>query len=143
MTDKWRLTFSDEFNSDEINTDKWNKIDGHRGIFQSKITQKLEVKHYFYTTGTSRRISFLNFFTPRVRPLNPSVPDAPNWRISVFEKRLHETETSKNVVGSVKRSGVNSSIISWRSDKLHGLSKFKKSKGPNFTNFTLRADCAN
>ena len=33
--------------------------------------------------------------------LNPSVPDAPNWRISTFEKRLHETETSKNVVGGV------------------------------------------
>ena len=26
--------------------------------------------------------------------INPSVPDAPNWRISVFEKRLHEAETS-------------------------------------------------
>ena len=24
---------------------------------------------------------------------NPSVPVAPIWRISVFEKRLHETET--------------------------------------------------
>ena len=26
--------------------------------------------------------------------VNPSVPDAPNWRISVLKKRLHETETS-------------------------------------------------
>ena len=26
--------------------------------------------------------------------LNPSVPDAPNWRILLFEKRVHETETS-------------------------------------------------
>ena len=25
---------------------------------------------------------------------NPSVPDAPNWHITVFEKRLHETVTS-------------------------------------------------
>ena len=25
---------------------------------------------------------------------NPSIPDAPNWRILGFEKRLHETETS-------------------------------------------------
>ena len=28
------------------------------------------------------------------RIINPSVPDAPNWRISAFEKRLHETERS-------------------------------------------------
>ena len=26
--------------------------------------------------------------------VNPSVPDAPNWRISAFEMRLRETETS-------------------------------------------------
>ena len=25
--------------------------------------------------------------------LQPSVPDAPNWHISAFENRLHETET--------------------------------------------------
>ena len=24
---------------------------------------------------------------------NPSDPEAPNWRISIFEKRLYETET--------------------------------------------------
>ena len=35
----------------------------------------------------------------RQNPLNPSVPGGINWRISVFEKQLHETETSKNVVG--------------------------------------------
>ena len=27
-------------------------------------------------------------------PFNQSVPDAPNWRISIFGKRFHETETS-------------------------------------------------
>ena len=32
-------------------------------------------------------------------------PQAPNWRISAFEKRLRETEASWNVVVSVKRSG--------------------------------------
>ena len=34
-----------------------------------------------------------------------------NCRISVFEMRFHETETSYNGVGSVKRSGVHFSII--------------------------------
>ena len=36
--------------------------------------------------------SFLVFLEGR--NINPSVPDAPNWRISDFKKRLRETETS-------------------------------------------------
>ena len=36
---------------------------------------------------------------------NPSVPDAQNGRISAFDKKLHATERSKNVVDSVKTSG--------------------------------------
>ena len=36
--------------------------------------------------------------------VNPSVPDAPNFCISAFEKRLSETERSKNVVDSFKTS---------------------------------------
>ena len=45
----------------------------------------------------------------------PLVPVASNWRISVFEKRLRETERSCNAVDSVKRSGGGFSIIhlSW------------------------------
>ena len=38
--------------------------------------------------------------------INPSVPGAPNWRFSIFENRLHEIETSQNVVDCVKRSGI-------------------------------------
>ena len=48
--------------------------------------------------------------------------------MSVFEKRLHETETSRNVVDSVKRSGVHFSIKieAGRSDEAHVVSQFKK-----------------
>ena len=46
------------------------------------------------------------FGTESSQIFNPSVLDAQNWRISVFEKRLHETETSHNVVDGVKRSSV-------------------------------------
>ena len=41
---------------------------------------------------------------------NPPVPDVLNWRISAFEKRLHDTETSYNVAGSDQISGVHFSI---------------------------------
>ena len=34
---------------------------------------------------------------------NPSVPDAPNWRISSSERRFHQTERSQSAADSVKR----------------------------------------
>ena len=37
--------------------------------------------------------------------LKPSVPYAPNWRLSNFEKRLREIEGSYKVWNSVKKSG--------------------------------------
>ena len=54
-------------------------------------------------TDFYRETGFLN--------LKPLVPVAPNWRISVFEKRLHETDISLNVGDDVKRSGRDFSII--------------------------------
>ena len=33
-TGRWRLTFSDEFNDKEFNTDRWSKINNHRGWFR-------------------------------------------------------------------------------------------------------------
>ena len=56
-----------------------------------------------------------------------------------LEKRLHETETSKNFVGSVKRSSVHFSIKNWRWNicQITRTLTIKKIKGPNFTNFTI------
>ena len=65
-------------------------------------------------------------------------PLATNWLISVFEKRLHKTETSYDVVDSVKRSGVHISTIngSWNICQITRTLTIKKIKGPNFTNST-------
>ena len=46
-----------------------------------------------------------------VRCVNPSIPDAPNWRILACEKRLRGTEKSYDVVDSVITSRRDFSII--------------------------------
>ena len=64
----------------------------------------------------------------------------PTWSISAFEKRLHETETSLNVVNSVKRSGVHFSIIIWSliiCQITHSLI-IQKIKNPSITTFQLQ-----
>ena len=43
---------------------------------------------------STRRLPQPSKRTVLISYLNPSVPDVPKWRISVFEKRFHETETS-------------------------------------------------
>ena len=45
------------------------------------------------------------------KPVNPSVPDLPNWRISAFEKWSCETETTWNFLNSVKILSVHFSNI--------------------------------
>ena len=54
-------------------------------------------------------------------------PLAPNWGVSAFEKRFRETETSQDVVDSVKTSGVGflSQIEAETFVKPYVLSKFK------------------
>ena len=57
-------------------------------------------------------------------------PLAPNRGFSAFEKRLHKTEKSLNVVDSVKRSGglFLSEIEAGKFVKSHILSQFKNLK---------------
>ena len=91
-------------------------------------------RSYFYIFQT-------NWIYPEMEKFNPSVPDAP-W--ITFEKRFHENKTSENVAGSVKRSGVNISIINW-SGNICRITRTLPCEIPNFTNFdflTLRPDCA-
>ena len=76
---------------------------------------------YCFKMSSGKRVAFIDLrakaskgiliINSQFRELNPSVPDLPNRRVSVFEKRLYETETSENFVSSVKRSGVYFSII--------------------------------
>ena len=71
----YRLTFP----SGRIDTGAWWIV---LWITHSDVCEHM-VKHYAYAL-----CQFIDRGT-----FNPSVPDAPNWRISVFEERLHETET--------------------------------------------------
>ena len=76
----WNLT---GWKSEEIVTDR-----SHRDWWHKRIYFISSRRNSFYckkNNGISRDIEI---------SVNPSVPDAPNWRISAFEKRLHETETS-------------------------------------------------
>ena len=77
----------------------WNRMSRH-----DCITLVSDINHE--GNGVKEVFSFSDraFFYNSL--LNSSVPDAPNWRIFVFKKRLHTTETSKNAVDSAKRSSV-------------------------------------
>ena len=98
MYELWNALISN--NASEVWVSKGKKRQGHMTGF-SKINTR-----YTYFNNLRDLNILLTMAYLSERDCNPSAPDAPNWRISVFEKRLHETETSLNVMDSVKRSGV-------------------------------------
>ena len=70
-----------------------------RGAKQFKYFQKFEfLSAKLMNLINCRLLLALPYRGPLMGPysekLNPSVPDAPNWRISDFKKRLRETEPS-------------------------------------------------
>ena len=74
------------------------------GIGLMRASKQAELLYFFQGSAVrDSRSQILCKFIPNFRfwnsitgflGFNPSVPDAPNLRISAFEKRLHQTETS-------------------------------------------------
>ena len=92
---------------------------------------------------------FVHDFRIQVRQqveFNPSVPDAPTWRISAFEKILYESESSQSIADSVKRPGRGFSITnrSLKNCQITHIVTMQKSLCHDFHKFSdfssLRAD---
>ena len=69
--------------------------------------------------------------------VNSLIFDAPNWRISAFEKRFRETERSINVVDSVKMSGGGFISLIVVEIFVESHVQFKEITPMNFTYFTI------
>ena len=80
---KERTTFGSAIGGPEKFTGMAILLDSYRNAATSSPFPQVN-KHYLWIRSLKEYSN----------ALNPSVPDAPNRRISVFEKQLHESETS-------------------------------------------------